>query len=475
MEKKITDWGQLRFSVIGGLLARPPKKGKLGAAIRLLADQRYRHPYKDEWVRFGFSTIERWYYRALSAADPVQALSRNIRSDSGVNRAMSAGMLKELGEQYRKYPHWSYKLHADNLAALVDEIELGDAPSYSTVRRRMKERGWIKKRRPRTAGQRKAAIRLEQKEVRSYEHDHVHALWHLDFHMCSRRVVDAKGQYHSPRALCVIDDCSRLCCHIQWYIHETAQNLIHGLTQGFHKRGLPRSLMTDNGAAMLARETKNGLARLGVEHYTTLPYSPYQNGKQEAFWAQLEGRMIAMLAGIDRLDLSLLNRTTQAWVEMEYNRTRHRELNISPLDKLLQGPDVSRSCPGSEQLRLAFTDLQTRKLRRSDATLQISGVRFEVPGRFRHFDRLSVRVQSWDLSRAYVVDQKSHALLATIFPMDKVKNSHGKRRSFDQETHINSHQDKPEGFPPLLRKLMADYAATGLPAAYIPKEDSDER
>jgi len=85
----------------------------------------------------------------------------------------------------------------------------------------------------------------------------------------------------------VIDDHSRLACHLQWYLDETAASLIHGLSQAFMKRGLPRALMTDNGAAMLAEETTGGLARLGILHQTTLPYSPYQNAKQEAFWAAL--------------------------------------------------------------------------------------------------------------------------------------------------------------------------------------------
>ena len=30
---------------------------------------------------------------------------------------------------------------------------------------------------------------------------------------------------------------------------------------------------------------------LGVLHHTTLPYSPYQNAKQESFWGQIEGRL----------------------------------------------------------------------------------------------------------------------------------------------------------------------------------------
>lgn len=473
MPKIITDWGQFRFSVIGGLLARPPEPGKLGEEIRLLASRHYRHPQKDEWISLGFSTIERWYYRALHADDPVSALSRRIRTDAGGGKALSGRMLKELSEQYAMYPHWSVRLHADNLAALAEEDpELGEVPSYSTIRRRMKERGWHKKRRATTPGQRKAAARLEQREVRSYEAAYVHSLWHLDFHHSSRRVVDSKGVWHTPKALCVIDDCSRLCCHIQWYLSETAETLVHGLTQAFHKRGLPRSLMSDNGSAMLAKETRNGLAQLGIEHDTTLPYSPYQNGKQEAFWGQLEGRMLAMLSGTDPLALAFLNRMTQAWVEMEYNRSCHREITISPLEKLLQGPEVARPAPEGDVLRQAFTVRESRKQRRSDGTLQIGGVRFEVPARFRHLERLSVRYRSWNLSEAYLVDERTNVLLATILPLDKTKNSGSGRRSLSQENVAGTTPSaKKETLPPLLRKLLTSYAATGLPAAYIPKDE----
>ena len=88
----------------------------------------------------------------------------------------------------------------------------------------------------------------------------------------------------------VIDDRSRLVCHLQWYLDETAHSLVHGLCQAFMKRGLPRALMTDNGAAMLAEEVTTGLAALGIVHQTTLPYSPYQNAKQESFWGRVERR-----------------------------------------------------------------------------------------------------------------------------------------------------------------------------------------
>jgi len=474
MKKKITDWGQLRFSVIGPLLTSPPEKGRLGESIRLLAGRRYRHPFKDAWISFGASTIERWYYQAKKSDDPVAALSRRIRSDSGNNRTLSEELLAELAGQYKIYPHWSYQLHTDNLAALVEESpDLGKAPSYSTVRRRMKERGWHKKKRARTSGQKKAAARLEQREVRSFEADYVNSLWHLDFHSGSRTVVDQQGVYHTPKAMCILDDCSRLCCHIQWYLDETADSLIHALTQAIQKRGLPRSLMTDNGAAMIAGETTNGLSRLGIEHETTLPYSPYQNGKQESFWGQLEGRMIAMLSGVEPLTLKFLNRVTQAWVEMEYNRSRHEEIGCTPLDRFLKGPDVSRPSPDSAQFSLAFTICEPRRQRQSDGTIQVKGVRFEIPSRFRHYQQLHVRYRNWDLSRAWLVDRRTNTALADIYPQDKSANNSGARRTLiPPAEELSSVETDRDPHPPLLRKLLKEYAATGLPPAYIAKNNS---
>src|SRR6202158_4566023 len=72
-------WAHLRFSVIGQLLAAPPAKGELKAAIEGLAGRTWQHPTTGEPVRFGFSTIEHWYYRALKErTDPVGVLRRKV-------------------------------------------------------------------------------------------------------------------------------------------------------------------------------------------------------------------------------------------------------------------------------------------------------------------------------------------------------------------------------------------------------------
>jgi len=473
-KKSIKSWSHLRFSIIGPLLARPPKRGDLKKELEVLASRRYPHPtQKDSRVTFGVSTIERWYYQALESDDPVSALGRKARADAGTRRAVSKDLVRVLHDQHRQFPHWSYQLHADNLAAFLDQHpELGEAPSYSSVRREMVSRGWERSKLPRTPGEKRAGHRLENWEVRSFESEHNHALWHLDFHESRRRVVDVNGAWHTPRALCILDDRSRLCCHIQWYFSETAENLIHGLTQAFYKRGLPRALMTDNGSAMLAHETREGLIRLGIVHETTLPYSPYQNGKQEAFWGGLEGRLLSMLSRINPLTLEFLNRATQAWAELEYNSSPHREIATSPISRILEGPCVSRSTPSPEALRLAFSVEETRSQRRSDGTLSIKGVRFEVPGRFRHFPRLHIRYQSFDLTVVHLVDGKTGQLLSLIYPQDKVKNAAGFRRLKEPPEQVIAPRQTGDPIPPLLGKLLADYAATGLPPAYIPKDEA---
>ena len=475
-----TRWETFRFSVVGPLLAAPPERGELREAISALAAKTWRHPITGERVRFSFATLERWYYKARSArVDPVGALVRKVRSDYGTQPAMPKVLRDKLCEQYRAHPSWSYQLHADNLAVIAtDELKLEHAPSYPTVRRFMHKAGLRKRRRrgPRqghSPGAALAEARFESREVRSYESAYVNALWHADYHHGSLKVLQPDGTWVTPVLLGILDDRSRLCCHVQWYLRETAENFVHGLSQALLKRGMPRSLLTDNGSAMTAAETEQGLGRLGIIADTTLPYSPEQNAKQERFWMPVEGRLLQMLEGVPELTLSLLNEATLAWVELEYNRKEHSEIGQAPVERYLAGPDVGREAVSSDLMRQAFTQQVTRKLRRTDGTLTIEGVRFEVPSRYRTLDRLRLRYASWDLSVAWLFDKRTDAMLCPLYPLDKERHADGVRRDLAplDETLVDPEAPPPGGIAPLLRRLMAEYAATGMPPAYIPRSE----
>ena len=77
-------WARLRFAIIGPLLAAPPAGGDLQDALHALAAKTWRHPLTGLEVRFGVSTLERWYYAAKRAADPVQALRNRVRHRTSV-------------------------------------------------------------------------------------------------------------------------------------------------------------------------------------------------------------------------------------------------------------------------------------------------------------------------------------------------------------------------------------------------------
>lgn len=473
-------WARLRFAVVGPLLSAPPAAGELGRELAQLAEKVWVHPVSGEPVRFARSTIERWYYAARAEAkDPVGVLRRRVRSDAGQARGVSLELAQAIRTQYREHPSWSYQLHTDNLRTLVEQQpELGPLPSYSTVRRWMKAHGLFKKRRrgrPPEPGELRADRRLDELETRSFEAGYVNALWHLDFHTGRRKILTPQGRWLTPHLLGVLDDRSRLACHLQWYPSETAQTLVHGLSQAILKRGRPRALLTDNGSAMLAAETTEGLLRLSIHHQTTLPYSPHQNGKQEVLWAQVEGRLMAMLEGVETLTLELLNEATQAWAELEYNCAMHSELGVSPVERFLTGRSVALPSPSPEELRRAFRLQLVRTQRRSDGTLSVFGRRFEVPARFRHLERLHVRCARWDLSAVDLVDPRSGDVLTALWPLDKTRNADGRRRTLQPTDATNEEAPAPAGgVAPLLKDLLARYAATGLPPAYLPFHNHDE-
>jgi putative transposase len=469
-------WAHLRFAVIGTLLAAPPKKGALQGALTALAERTWQHPTREEPTRFARSTIERWYYQARSARlDPIGRLRRRLRRDAGQQPSMGETLREALRAQYDAHRSWSYQLHRDNLRALVAATPaLGPLPSYSTVRRYMQAQGLLRHRRH-TARDRRGADPIASsrppREVRSYEVEYVGGLWHADFHHGSLKVLAASGTWVTPILLAFLDDHSRLCCHAQWYLAETTETFVHGLCQAIQKRGLPRALLTDNGSPMTAVETREGLVRLGVTATTTLPYSPYQNAKQEIFWAQVEGRLLAMLEGVAAdLRLDRLNEATQAWVELEYHRKSHAETGQTPLARFLAGPDVLRPSPTTDALRVAFTTEQIRSQRRSDGTISVAGVRFEVPARFVHLPRLVVRYARWDLSSVLVCDRRTGAVLVTLSPLDKTRNADAVRRP-RATTPSTAPVPPAVGVAPLLESLLRQYRATGLPPAYLPAPD----
>ncbi len=470
--------GQFRLKIIGSLLASPPGQGDLKNQLFKLTQKPWLHPISGDTVYYSLPTLERWYYKALKQPQNLlKTLSTQQRHDKGVCKSLNQAICDALAQQYAEHDGWSVQLHYDNLLVLMETGSLQVShPSYSSVLRYMQAHNMprkSKRRGPNSPGAKKAAKRLEQREVRSYEVDYVNGLWHLDFHHGSLKVLHSRGEWVKPLLLAVMDDHSRLICHMQWYYSEESECLVHGFCQALQKRALPRSLLSDNGSAMISGEFTRGLLELGIVHHKTLPYSPYQNGKQETFWANVEGRLLAMLENQENLTLRQLNQTTQAWVEGDY----HQKVNAglkgrTPIECYLQNHDVGRDCPHSEALHKAFRKQAKRKQRHSDGSISVEGIRFEVPNAYHSLVTISVRYAHWDLSVIDMIDPDTSTILVPLYPQNKSANANGARRLRDPESQAPEVTSPTT--PPYLQKLLSDYAATGLPQSYIPKDEIGE-
>ena len=69
--------------------------------------------------------------------------------------------------------------------------------------------------------------------------------------------------------------------------------------------------------------------------------------------------------------------------------------------------------------------------------------------------------------RVDLVDARTGAVLCPLTPLDKAAHANGQRRRLEPVGKDLSPLP-PTGMAPLLREVLAEYAATGMPPAYLP-------
>jgi putative transposase len=179
-----------------------------------------------------------------------------------------------------------------------------------------------------------------------------------------------------------------------------------------------------------------------------------------------------MLDGVAELTLDLLNKATSAWMEIEYNHALHREISCSPVKRCKQAPDVLRASPKSKTLHDAFR-LETKRTQcQSDGTILLDELCFDIAARYRHFRKVTVRYARCDLGRVHLVDERREMILASLYPLDKSANADGHRALFEprgMDIPPDDSLPKDRELPPLLKKILQEYSATGMPPAYVPK------
>lgn len=79
---------EFRLAVVGRLVVGEVECGTLRSELKVLSQKKWTHPITATKVRFGYSTIERWYYIAVNNKEaPSRALRR---CDSAIARRSSS-------------------------------------------------------------------------------------------------------------------------------------------------------------------------------------------------------------------------------------------------------------------------------------------------------------------------------------------------------------------------------------------------
>jgi hypothetical protein len=204
------------------------------------------------------------------------------------------------------------------------------------------------------------------------------------------------------------------------------------LKQALLKRGRPRKLVVDNGAAYRAVSLQGICARLKIHLVYCRPYAPEGKGKLERWHRTVRSQFLTEV-DFQNLSLDEINARLWAWVEQSYHRNRHAGLGgLTPLARYQQ--DLSRIRSLGEYAAIIdqlFYHRQSRKVRK-DGTVSYGGRLFEVPYELSG-QTIHVLVDPHQGTVAGIEDGEGKSL-GPVTALDPVANSHRPRTKPTNDT-----------------------------------------
>jgi putative transposase len=113
-------------------------------------------------------------------------------------------------------------------------------------------------------------------ERRAFVAEHTNDIWHADV-MHGPTVPSLRSR--KVYLVSFLDDASRLIAHADFCWGETALDIEGVLQSAILKRGIPKKIILDNGAAYRATSLQEICARLEIRLVYCPPYEPQGKGK----------------------------------------------------------------------------------------------------------------------------------------------------------------------------------------------------
>ena len=339
------------------------ERGELKQIIRELASKTYQIPGSKR-MHLSASIIERWYYLWLS--DGIEALSPKPRQDKH-HTQLSEEVQSALLAIKKDNPARSL----NTLISMVESqgIVARGKLARATVHRFLQHRDLSKQ----TLAD---AATIERRSfVASYAGD----IWQGDV-LHGPQIPTLRGM-RKTYLVSLLDDASRLITHCAFCLGETAVDVESVLKDAILKRGIPKKLIVDNGAAYKAGSLQGICARLQVRLIYCPVREPEGKGKLERYHRFFRQTFLNELDIKGIKNLGDLNARLWAWVETVYHQRAHGGLEnkMTPLERWRQ--DLFRIRQLGTQAALIDDIFYHRVLRlvRKDGTVSWEGKLFEVP------------------------------------------------------------------------------------------------
>lgn len=357
-EEQKNEVAVFRFGVIAELVgATRLDWGEQETLLKQKCARKWQIPYSGR-TRLSRSTLLRWIGCYNAGGGKLESLYPKGRQDHGKSRALDEETGLALLNLRRQLP----KVPVTELIRVMHERQLvtgGMHLSQSTVYRFFHHHQLM-------GNAVKAPV-----DRRKFEAELPNDLWQSD--VMHGPLLQCGDKRRKSYLIAFIDDHSRLIPHARFYPSEALAPFMEAFEIALRKRGLPRKLYVDNGAAFRSRQLESTTAALGIALIHAKPYQPQGKGKIERFFKTVRSQFLSSFNG-DSFDE--INAAFTIWLDERYHQRSHGSTGQSPFKRFTANMHCVRAVP--EHLKDCFRKTVRRRVNK-DRSVVVDKRLFEAP------------------------------------------------------------------------------------------------
>jgi transposase InsO family protein len=259
-----------------------------------------------------------------------------------------------------------------------------------------------------------------QKDRKAFEEEYFGALWQAD--SCYFPFIpDGGGATRRTYLLAIVDDFSRMITAAELYFNDNAPNFQKLFKNAIATYGVPNKLFVDHGGPYDNSQIALICGNIGTALIHAAVSDAASKGKIERLFRTAKE---TWLYGVDISGIKTLDEFNKMLGEFvrAYNLTVHSATAETPMDRFLRTREKIKAPQSRDWLDNCFLNRERRRVR-TDGTLQIRNVQFDVPLQFIG-QTVDVRFPPDRMEEACIVHDKTRYALRKT---NKAENARTKR------------------------------------------------